>query len=140
VLHIHHRQPLRPKIYLGASAAASKVATLREQGAEVVTFGHDVVEAEMEARRAAEQSGAMYCSPYNDLQVTASHSTLVIDQHESTALVPSNDNSNFEIQEYSVHTRLRPIAVSFTSPKPPAASAHEYGACELRCRLVSRNQ
>ncbi len=70
-----------------------------------MTFGHDVVEAEMEARRAAEQSGALYCSPYNDLQVTASHSTLVIGQHESTALVPSNDNSNLEMSGvFSPHT------------------------------------
>lgn len=66
---LNSRQPTHPKIYLGASAAVSKVATLRERGAEVVTFGHDVVEAEMEARRVAEQDGLTYISPYNDLQV-----------------------------------------------------------------------
>ena len=31
-------------------------------------YGGDVVEAEREARRAADTAGAVYCSPYNDLQ------------------------------------------------------------------------
>ena len=40
-------------------------------GLQVVRHGDDVVEAEMEARRHADQSGTatkIYCSPYNDLQ------------------------------------------------------------------------
>lgn len=63
---------MRPRIYLGASAAPSKVQALREAGADVVTHGHDVVEAEVEARRAAEARGATYCSPYNDLKARSS--------------------------------------------------------------------
>jgi hypothetical protein len=63
------RPPVRPRIYLGASAAPSKVTALRSAGADITCRGHDVVEAEVEARRVAERDGAVYCSPYNDLKV-----------------------------------------------------------------------
>lgn len=73
------RAPVRPQIYLGASAAPSKVRALREAGADVVMHGHDVVEAEVEARRAAEARGATYCSPYNDLKVAGGAGTCALE-------------------------------------------------------------
>jgi threonine dehydratase len=45
------------------------VAALQRAGADITCHGRDVVEAEIEARRVAERSGAVYCSPYNDLKV-----------------------------------------------------------------------
>ena len=60
---------VRPRIYLGASAAPSKVAALQRAGADITCHGRDVVEAEVEARRVAERDGSVYCSPYNDLKV-----------------------------------------------------------------------
>jgi threonine dehydratase len=63
------RPVVRPRIYLGASASPAKVATLQNAGADITCHGHDVVEAEIEARRVAEHDGAVYCSPYNDLKV-----------------------------------------------------------------------
>ena len=37
--------------------------------ADVVLFGDDVVEAELEAARVAGERGMTYISPYNDLEV-----------------------------------------------------------------------
>lgn len=56
-------------VYLPTSAAPSKIAKLKEAGAEVVFHGQDCVEAEAEARRVAAQRGGVYVSPYNDMQV-----------------------------------------------------------------------
>ena len=60
---------VRPRIYLAANAAPSKVAALQRAGADITSHGRDVVEAEVEARRVAGRDGAVYCSPYNDLKV-----------------------------------------------------------------------
>ena len=55
------------------------VCRLREAGAEIVFHGQDAVETEREARRAAEQRGAVYVSPYNDWRVGdfAAHTTVL---------------------------------------------------------------
>lgn len=73
------RPPVRPQIFLPISAAVSKLAALKELGAEVVLHGHDVVEAEREARRVADASGAHYCSPYNDMQVAGGAGTIALE-------------------------------------------------------------
>lgn len=60
---------MHPIIYLPKTAAAGKVDKLRSQGAQIVLFGDDAVEAELEARQIANKLKLVYVSPYNDLQV-----------------------------------------------------------------------
>ncbi|GAB4819037.1 hypothetical protein N2152v2_006083 [Parachlorella kessleri] len=66
-------------IYLPTTASPTKVAKLREAGAEIVFHGQDAVETEREARRAAEQRGAVYVSPYNDWRVAGGQGTLAVE-------------------------------------------------------------
>ena len=60
-----------PLIYLPQSVSDAKAGKLKQQGAQLMLFGDDAVEAEREARRAAGESGMTYVSPYNDPQVGA---------------------------------------------------------------------
>lgn len=59
-------------IYLPEGAAPSKIAQIRRLGAEIVLVeGTDTSRAEMAARRAAEERGITYVSPYNDPRIIA---------------------------------------------------------------------
>jgi len=69
------RAAVVPHLFLASNAAPSKVAALNAAGAQVTIHGDDVVEAEREARRAADAAGAVYCSPYNDWQVAGGAGT-----------------------------------------------------------------
>ncbi len=64
-------------IYLPEAAAPSKIAQIRRLGAEIVLVeGTDTSRAEMAARRAAEQRGITYVSPYNDPRIIAGQGTI----------------------------------------------------------------
>lgn len=65
-----------PRVFLAHSAAPHKVARLRSLGAVIVQVGADCVEAELAARSEAEACGAVYISPYNDLQVVGGQGTI----------------------------------------------------------------
>ena len=53
-----------------ATVAHVQVARLRMLGADLVLYGEDCVEAEIEARQIAENAGSTYISPYNDWEVS----------------------------------------------------------------------
>ena len=64
-------------IYLPEAAAPSKIAQIRRLGAEIVLVeGTDTSRAEMAARRAAEERGITYVSPYNDPRIIAGQGTI----------------------------------------------------------------
>ncbi len=64
-------------IYLPEGAAPSKIAQIRRLGAEIVLVeGTDTSRAEMAARRAAEERGITYVSPYNDQRIIAGQGTI----------------------------------------------------------------
>ena len=64
-------------IYLPEAAAPSKIAQIRRLGAEIVLVeGTDTSRAEMAARRAAEERGVTYVSPYNDQRIIAGQGTI----------------------------------------------------------------
>jgi threonine dehydratase len=56
----------RGVIFVPSHAATSKVAAIRQFGAEVRVHGDDSVEAEMAALAFARENGRPYISPYND--------------------------------------------------------------------------
>lgn len=56
----------RGVIFVPSHAAATKVAAIRQYGAEVSVHGNDSVEAEIAARAFALETGRPYISPYND--------------------------------------------------------------------------
>jgi len=55
---------------------------IRNLGAELVVIDGPPIEAELQARAAAEKDGRTYISPYNDLDVVASQGTLGIELSE----------------------------------------------------------
>jgi threonine dehydratase len=63
-------------VYVAASATPAKQAAIRALGAELVVVEGSVVEAEMTARRVAGETGRVYISPYNDVEVVAGQGTL----------------------------------------------------------------
>lgn len=63
------------KVYVPASAARRKVDGIRRLGCRVMEVAGGYAAAEAAARRAAEACGAVWVSPYNDLDVIAGQGT-----------------------------------------------------------------
>jgi len=67
------------EIFLPEGTAASTAEAIREYGARVTFHGTDCLETETAARRAAEASGRVYVSPYNDLDVIEGQGTIAVE-------------------------------------------------------------
>ncbi|MGQ0648230.1 MAG: threonine/serine dehydratase [Gemmatimonadaceae bacterium] len=67
------------KVLVPETASSAKLMKIREQGAEVVLFGTDGLDTELEARRLSHETGAPYVSPYNDETVMAGQGTLAVE-------------------------------------------------------------
>jgi threonine dehydratase len=63
-------------IYLPRDVSEQKLATIKYLGGIPVLAAGDCLEAEYSAREAARQSGQVFISPYNDLQVIAGQGTI----------------------------------------------------------------
>lgn len=66
----------RAIVYVPRTASPTKLAAMRRAGAEIVTHGTDGIEAEVEARRVAGETGRVYLSPYNDPSVVFGQGTV----------------------------------------------------------------
>lgn len=62
-------------VFVPEQTASTKVAAIREAGAEVRFFGNDGLETEVHAREYAARHGMEYLSPYNDPAVIAGQAT-----------------------------------------------------------------
>jgi threonine dehydratase len=70
----------RGTIYLPTCVSAGKIETLRRYPSVTLAFhGADSGVAEVHARRVAEESGRLYVSPYNDLDVIAGQGTIGVE-------------------------------------------------------------
>jgi len=69
-------------VFVPESAAPSKLAVIREYGAEVRLHGEDCVESELAARSYASERGAFYLSPYNDERVVVGQGTIGVELAE----------------------------------------------------------
>ncbi len=63
-------------VYVPENASPYKLAPISEDGAEIRYVGHDGVEAEIEARRFADEQTLEYVSPYNDVAVIVGQGTI----------------------------------------------------------------
>jgi len=63
-------------VYLPNTASPAKVGKLRALKADLVSFGEDCVDAEVEARRVADEQGMVYVSPYNDWEIMSGQGTV----------------------------------------------------------------
>lgn len=66
-------------VYVPDFASPAKVAAMKRLGANVVTFGTDGLDTEVEARRVAKAERRAYVSPYNDLIVVAGQGTVGVE-------------------------------------------------------------
>lgn len=67
------------RIFVPVTASPAKIDRIRGAGAEVVLFGTDGLDTELEARRVAERDGMPYVSPYNDLDVVAGQGSVAVE-------------------------------------------------------------
>src|SRR5574341_533795 len=66
-------------IYLPRNVSESKLATMRRFGGNLIASSDDCLDAEVTARQAAEASGQVFISPYNDLEVIAGQGTIGVE-------------------------------------------------------------
>ncbi len=69
------------EVYVSAHVSPTKARRIEALGARIRTAGEDPLTAELAARRAAEQSGRVFISPYNDLDVVAGQGTIAVELH-----------------------------------------------------------
>ncbi|MBC7897248.1 MAG: threonine/serine dehydratase [Cytophagaceae bacterium] len=79
VAHACHVLGIKARVFVPEAASPAKVARILAKGAQVVHFGTDGLDTEVEARRVAVESGACYVSPYNDVAVMAGQGTLALE-------------------------------------------------------------
>jgi threonine dehydratase len=69
-------------VYVGETTTRAKMAAIEALGAELVVVGGGPLDAELEARRQAEQQGKPYVAPYNDLDTVAGQGTVGVELAE----------------------------------------------------------
>ena len=67
------------EVYVSAQVSPAKAQRIAAYGAAIRHAGSDPLAAELAARRAAEDSGRVFISPYNDLEVVAGQGTLALE-------------------------------------------------------------
>ncbi|HJZ99602.1 MAG TPA: threonine/serine dehydratase [Candidatus Solibacter sp.] len=67
------------EVYVSSHVSPAKARRIAAQGARIVRAGDDPLTAELAARRAAEDSGRIFISPYNDVDVAAGQGTIGVE-------------------------------------------------------------
>ena len=67
------------EVYCSSQVSPAKAQRIERHGARIRAVGDDPLTAEVAARRAAEQSGRVFISPYNDADVIAGQGTIAIE-------------------------------------------------------------
>ena len=63
-------------IYVPENSSQAKLINMKNFGAEIVVHGKDCMDGELKAREVANNTGGIYLSPYNDLEVVAGQGTI----------------------------------------------------------------
>jgi len=66
-------------VYVSSHVSPAKARRIEAEGARIVRAGDDPLTAELAARRAAEESGRIFISPYNDVDVAAGQGTIGVE-------------------------------------------------------------
>jgi threonine dehydratase len=69
------------EVFVSAQVSPAKAKRIAAHGAILRQSGDDPLAAELAARRAAEASGRVFISPYNDLDVIAGQGTIAVELH-----------------------------------------------------------
>jgi len=69
------------EVYVSSQVSPAKAQRIERCGARIHCAGDDPLTAELAARRAAEESGRVFISPYNDADVVAGQGTIGVELH-----------------------------------------------------------
>ncbi len=67
------------EVFVSTHVSPAKARRIEAMGARIHCAGDDPLTAELAARRAAEESGRVFISPYNDLDVMAGQGTIAVE-------------------------------------------------------------
>ncbi|HEV2444685.1 MAG TPA: threonine/serine dehydratase [Candidatus Sulfopaludibacter sp.] len=67
------------EVFVSAQVSPAKARRIEALGARIRHVGDDPLQAEVAARHAAEESGRVFISPYNDLDVVAGQGTIAVE-------------------------------------------------------------
>lgn len=81
------RAGIAAEVYVSSHVSPGKARKIEELGARIHRAGSDPLEAELAARAAASQSGKVFISPYNDLEVIAGQGTIAVELESQTLLL-----------------------------------------------------
>ena len=70
------------EVYVSAQVSPAKAQRIAAHGAAIRHAGSDPLAAELAARHAADTSGRVFISPYNDLDVVAGQGTIAVELHQ----------------------------------------------------------
>jgi len=73
------------EVYVSAQVSPAKLQRMEQRGARIRPAGDNPLDAELAARRAAEESGKVFISPYNDADVIAGQGTIGVELHRQLA-------------------------------------------------------
>ena len=73
------------EVYVSSQVSPAKAKRIAAHGAILRQSGSDPLAAELAARRAAETSGRVFISPYNDLDVIAGQGTIGVELHHQVS-------------------------------------------------------
>jgi len=76
---------IEAEVFVSAHVSPVKARRIEVLGARVRTAGDDPLTAELAARRAAEESGRVFISPYNDRDVIAGQGTIGVELHRQVS-------------------------------------------------------
>ncbi|HSM84768.1 MAG TPA: pyridoxal-phosphate dependent enzyme, partial [Candidatus Limnocylindrales bacterium] len=73
------RAGIAAEVYVSDQVAPSKAERIEKMGARIRRAGTNPLDAELAARAAAEKTGRVFISPYNDLEVIAGQGTIAVE-------------------------------------------------------------
>ncbi len=126
------RLGMKGTIYLPRTVARSKADFLQAQGADIVFFGKDCIEAERKAKEDAARQDRVYISPYNDMRIVAGQGTLgfeLLDLPEFDFLLSPVGGGGLISGAGSVLRSKRPLVqIIGCQPRNSAVMAHSVKA------------
>lgn len=85
--HVARAVGVAAEVYVPETAPPVKVAKLRGLGATVVLAGQEYADAYQAAIKRADESGALFCHPYDQVEVCAGQGTLALELVDQLAAV-----------------------------------------------------
>jgi threonine dehydratase len=79
VAYAAKRAGVAPEVYVSSHVSPAKAQRIEALGARIHYVGSDPLDAELAARAAAMESGKVFISPYNDLEVMAGQGTIAVE-------------------------------------------------------------